>query len=103
MSTLSPRFFSARSASSAALPAQLPTGIGSRPFETTRSTIVPKRSVVPPLGSEAMTMPSGTVSENSLVVLPKAMLAVEDPVLRLVLGDPGQLRQLRRPPGRGRP
>ena len=75
-STFSPRFLSVSSASSALLPAQLPTGIGRRPFETTRSTIVPNRSVLPALGSEAMTMPSGTVSENALVALPKAMLAL---------------------------
>ena len=75
MSTLRPRCLSSCSASSALLPAQLPTGIGRRPFETTRSTMVPNRCEVPPLGSEAMTMPSGTVSENAFVDLPKAMLA----------------------------
>jgi hypothetical protein len=74
-STTRPRLVSVASASSALLPTQLPTRIGRRPLETTRLTVVPGRRVCPPLGEEAMTMPSGTVSEKRRVDFPKAMLA----------------------------
>ena len=63
LSVLSPRASSARAAFSYSLPTQLPTLIGCRPMDTTRSTIAPGLSVVPTLGSEEMTMPSLTFSE----------------------------------------
>ena len=86
-STSRPRRVSTRSARSASLPTQSPTGIGRRPLETMRSTIAPGRSVVPALGSEVITMPSGTVSENFGIALPNARLVSMDPGLRLVDGQ----------------